>query len=300
MRKVRLVLPATIGAALLALICAPAFAAGETIACQQGEDGGISAVTAIDGGETLVLEDGRAVRLIGVLGPKRAHGGPAAEVRAQMEAALSALTLGRKVALRLDERKRDRYGRVLAQVTVTSGGGAQIWVQQELVRNGLARVISFQDNRLCITELLAIEDEARRTRKGFWETGFFGVRPAAAEDLLFRLENSYEIVEGRVSDVAEIKGRTYINFGQNWRRDFTAFIPAKSGKLFPATSRGGEAEGGGLKGLKNKRIRVRGWLKNYNGPSITVTHPEQIEIIDGAAAAIWGTLDADRAGGPDG
>jgi endonuclease YncB( thermonuclease family) len=286
MSQFRYVWRATIGAALLAFLGGPAFAAGETaIVCQQGEEGGVSAVTAIDGGETLVLEDGRAVRLIGILGPKRARSGPASQVRAQMEAALSALTLGKKVALRLDERKRDRYGRVLAQVTVASGGAGPVWVQEQLVRAGLARVISFRDNRLCVTELLAIEDEARRTQKGLWESGFFGVRSAAAEDLLFRLENSYEIVEGRVSDVAEIKGRTYINFGQNWRRDFTAFIPAKSGKLFPAPA-GGEAQTDGLASLKHKQVRIRGWLKNYNGPSITVTHPEQIEIVDGAAAAI--------------
>jgi hypothetical protein len=37
--------------------------------------------------------------------------------------------------------------------------------------------------------------------------------------------------------------------------------------------------------LKGKRVRVRGWLKNFNGPSITVTHPEQIEILEQKSAA---------------
>jgi hypothetical protein len=31
--------------------------------------------------------------------------------------------------------------------------------------------------------------------------------------------------------------------------------------------------------IKGKHIRVRGWLKKSNGPKITVTHPEQIEVL---------------------
>ncbi len=226
------------------------------------------------------------MRLIGVMGPRRARSGPASDARAKMEAALKALTLGKKVALDLGERLRDRYGRVLAHVAVLDKGEAPIWIQEELVRAGLVRVISFKDNRLCIDALLAAEENARRAQKGLWETGFFAVRPAEAEDLLFRLENSYEIVEGRVSNVAEIKGRTYINFGRNWRRDFTAFIPAKSGKLFRQTARNAAQTGSSLADLNGKKVRIRGWLKNYNGPSITVTHPEQIEVVNDKAAMV--------------
>ncbi len=252
----------------------------------KGEDGGGSVVTSINAGDTLILEDGRAVRLSGVIGPRRAQGGPAQEARAKMEAAIAELTVGKKVSLQLGDRKRDRYGRILAQVMVSSaGGGDPAWVQEQLIAAGLARVISFEDNRLCIKDLLAAEDDARRTAKGFWQTGLFAVRAAEAEDVLYRLEQNYEIVEGQVSNVAEIKGKTYINFGRNWRRDFTAFIPAQSVKLFAAGD-GGQGNSSVLGALGGKRIRVRGWMKNYNGPSITVTHPEQIEILDNSTAAI--------------
>jgi hypothetical protein len=30
--------------------------------------------------------------------------------------------------------------------------------------------------------------------------------------------------------------------------------------------------------LKGRTVRVRGWLKQYNGPMIEVTHPEQMEL----------------------
>jgi endonuclease YncB( thermonuclease family) len=266
---------------ITALLCALS-GARDTMAECRGEDGGVSVVTSVTAGETLLLEDGRAVRLTGILGPKPGPSGPAADARARMESALSALVLGKKVSLQLDERKRDRYGRFLAQVMVVTDA-EPVWVQAALIGEGLARVMSFRDTRLCARELLKLEEEARRARKGHWETGFFVVRAAETEDVLHRLEQSYEIVEGVVSTVAEIKGKTYINFGQNWRRDFTAFISAQDAALVA----GGDAQPGSpspLASLSGRRIRVRGWLKNFNGPSITVTHPEQIELLDNATA----------------
>ena len=250
----------------------------------KGEDGGSGVVTAVNDGETLILDDGRAVRLMGVIGPKRARIGPGSDARAQMESALSGLTLGKKISLQVDKRQRDRYGRVVAQIMVMNGAGP-LWVQGALVEEGLARVISFPDNRLCTTELLAKENDARQAQKGLWKTGFFAVRPAEAEDLLFRLAQSYEIIEGEVRDVTELKGAFYINFGQNWRRDFTAFVSAKSAGLFGASAGGGGNRSIDIAQLKGHHIRVRGWLKNFNGPSITITHPEQIEILDSGKSA---------------
>jgi endonuclease YncB( thermonuclease family) len=141
-----------------------------------GEEVTRGVVTEISGGETLVLDDGRAIRLTGILGPKRAGQGPASEARDQMEKALSDLTLGKHVALRIGERKRDRYGRLLAHVTlVDEAGGETEWVQGRMVADGFARVISFEDNRLCIAELLTLEEAARHERKGLWGNGFFAV-----------------------------------------------------------------------------------------------------------------------------
>ena len=261
-----------------ALLLCLGSAAGAHADCK-GEDAGASVVTDIQEGETLILEDGRAVRPAGIIGPKRARGGPASDARAEMEKAVSDLTLGKKVALRLGERKRDRYGRLLAQVTVIRDNET-VWLQERLIAEGLARVISFPENRLCTAELLAKEEDARQARKGLWKSGFFAVRSADGEDLLSRLAQSYEIVEGEVRSVAEVKGRTYVNFGDNWRKDFTAFISPQGAKLLGGASAAGPMTGFNAAALKGKRVRVRGWLRNFNGPSITVTHPEQIEVLE--------------------
>jgi hypothetical protein len=85
--------------------------------------------------------------------------------------------------------------------------------------------------------------------------------------------SGFELVEGRVIEAAIVRKRTYLNFGADWRSDFTITIAPKTWRLF-------EAEGIDPLSYQGKRVRVRGWLKSYNGPLIEVTHPEQIEVIE--------------------
>lgn len=35
-----------------------------------------------------------------------------------------------------------------------------------------------------------------------------------------------------------------------------------------------------IKSYKGHILRVRGWLKSFNGPMIEATHPEQIEVLE--------------------
>jgi len=79
-------------------------------------------------------------------------------------------------------------------------------------------------------------------------------------------------VEGRVMDVAVVRGRTFLNYGSDWRSDFTVSIAARDWRRF-------EDSGISADDYLGRRIRVRGWLKSRNGPMIDVTHPEQIEVL---------------------
>lgn len=237
-----------------------------------GEDGGASAVAEIRGGDTLILQDGRSVRLAGVLLPRRTgEGDLVVPAREAAEKTLSDLVAGQTVELRLDARRRDRYGRVLAQLFV-SRDGQRVWVQERLIAAGLARVMSGRENRICVPDLLSAEKTARETGHGQWRNGLFAIRSAASEEILSGLAQSYEIVEGRIETVAEVRGRTYLNFGKNWRRDFTVTIAADATKLFSDQSE--------LSKLRGRLVRVRGWIENVNGPSISLTHPEQLEILE--------------------
>jgi hypothetical protein len=72
------------------------------------------------------------------------------------------------------------------------GEGGPIWVQEELVSQGLARVYSFPDNRSCIAELLARENEARAKRLGVWGSPAYRVQSTDDLDRLGRLTQSYD------------------------------------------------------------------------------------------------------------
>lgn len=230
-------------------------------------------------GETLDLADGSRVRLIGAQPPRTPLGWQGKPWPAEVTAkeALTELTRGATVELRYGGRRTDRYGHLLAQVFVVRDG-SRTWVQGEMVGRGLARVYSHPDNTACVAALLGAKAGARDARRGLWRGDVFGIRDAADADALGRLRFSFQLVEGVVRDVGESRRRVYLNFSQDWRRDFTVSVAPRDRRRF-------ERAGLDLKRLAGKRIRVRGWLDYRNGPAIEATHPEQIEVLGAAGVA---------------
>lgn len=224
-------------------------------------------VTDVVDGDTLTLEDGREVRLVGLMAPKLSLGRarvatePLAE---ESKAALAAMALGQPVSLWFGGAREDRYGRHLAHLHLPSDQ----WVQGEMLRHGWARVYSFADNRARVAEMLALEATARAARRGIWRLNAY--RVLGVDDLADRA-GTYQIVEGKVQAADEVRGRTYLNFGADWRRDFTVSIAAADRRRFA-----GQAP----LALAGKTVRVRGWVGSRNGPEIVVTHPEQIELLE--------------------
>ena len=235
--------------------------------------GGSAVVGEIIDGDTVRLDreifGAREVRLVGIQAPKLPLG--RAGVREwpfakEAKAELARLVQGRQVELGFGGQRLDRHKRLLAHLTRDDG----LWIQGALLGAGLARVYSFSDNRAVVPEMLAAERTARAARRGIWSHSFFAIRtPETAAKHI----NSFELVEGTVLDVATVGGRTYINFGPNWRTDFTIVLAPKAVRLFaqdgvkPETYRG-------------QRIRVRGWLASRDGPMIEATHPQQIEVLE--------------------
>jgi micrococcal nuclease len=156
---------------------------------------------------------------------------------------------------------------VLAQVFVVRGG-KRLWLQEALVSQGLARVYSFADASGCAAELLPREAEARAARRGIWHSWAYRVQDAADAERLGRLTHTYQLVEGTVHAVGEGRKWIYINFAEDWRRDFTISIDRKDLAVF-------EAAGVDLERLAGRKVRGRGWVRWRNGPMIEATHPAQ-------------------------
>jgi endonuclease YncB( thermonuclease family) len=225
-------------------------------------------------GDTVLLDDGRHVRLVGIQSPKLPLGRPGFEtwpLAEEAKSALSALTLGRDVGLGYGGRRTDRHGRALAHLYLLNGAGEPgLWVQGALLEAGMARVYSFADNRSLIGEMLDRERQARTLSRGIWADSFYAVQSPEGLD---GHAGSFQIVEGIVLKAALVKGRVYLNFGADWKSDFTV-------TLAPAVRRVFEAEGIDPLVYDGKRVRVRGWIESYNGPMIEASHPEQIEVIE--------------------
>jgi endonuclease YncB( thermonuclease family) len=285
MLAVQRTIPAVVIA--VAMILAPGVAQA---ACDL-ENAGKATIVEILNPETLVLEDGRTVRLVGLfMPPTQTRWARTMGIRKQLMAALKERLLGQKVRLRLGGRKRDRYGRLLAHVFVIRQDADQ-WIQQAFVAQGRALAISFPDNKACARRLQHAEHRARKQGAGLWKEGLFRVRDASDPASMQALSNTFQIVEGTVRDVAAKRKRIYINFGEDWRTDFTATIAPSDRDRF-ADSGINPAD------LAGRTVRVRGWLKQRNGPIIALTHPEQIEIIStqsGMVHTAESSMDAGRA-----
>jgi endonuclease YncB( thermonuclease family) len=193
-------------------------------------------VAAVLDGETLKLTDGRIVRLMGAKAPKPPlswRGDDPWPLVEDAEDALSALASGKTVELSFGGLRQDRHGHLLAQVFVVEGAN-RLWLQEQLLAKGLARVYSFADNRACVAELLASERKARARRLGVWASYVYRIEQALDVKRLGRLIHSYQLVEGTVVAVGEGGGRLYLNFGQDWRNDFTVSIDRKNVGTFAA------------------------------------------------------------------
>ena len=125
----------------------------------------------------------------------------------------------------------------------------------------------------CLGKLSLREAAARKAGRGLWAVSAYRVRDAADAEDLGRLVHSYQLVEGSVAAVGKGGGRVYLNFGADWRKDFTVSIERKDVATFADA-------GVDLKGLAGKHIRARGWLQWRGGPEIRATHSEQIEVLE--------------------
>jgi len=265
-----------LGAAVLCGHLAAA-ASAEPCALQPGPS---HAVARVIDGETLLLDDGQEVRLIGALAPKpdvlpaaADEGSPARDAMR----ALQGLVQDRAVTLRTEGRRRDRYGRLLAQAFV-SNGGSELWLQEQLIVAGHARAYTLPGNTACLDALLTAEESARTGRRGLWQRASYRVRSADEVDALLKQAGRFVVVEGRVAQVTRAQTMTYVNFGADWRRDFTASLATAAVKRL--------ADGAArVDALAGQRVRVRGWIERRNGPMIVLGSLDEIEVLDKAEVA---------------
>ena len=132
----------------------------------------------VNDGDTLTLEDGRRVRLIGVDAPEIDYQVPSDSQPYALEAKSflqSQLQAGERLKLLFDQRKLDLYGRILAYVYTENN----LHLQELLLSHGFAKFKVYQ-NDLFWQCLAAIEQQARVDKVGLWQYEHYQPRLVAA------------------------------------------------------------------------------------------------------------------------
>ncbi len=127
-------------------------------------------VRSVADGDSFTLTNGERVRLLEIDAPEMV--GAQSDLARQALAALVKF-IGRKdVRLEPGPRMRDKYDRLLAYVFVEAEpGAAELFVNAELVRAGLARAKTWGGAGVRWDAVLAAEAEAREAGRGMWAAG---------------------------------------------------------------------------------------------------------------------------------
>ena len=119
---------------------------------------------AVDG-DTLLLDDGARVRLLGVDTPETVKPDwPVERFGPEAHEFTSTHVAGRMVRLEFDKERHDKYGRVLAYVY-----RGDWFLNEELIRAGLGRAITNHPySEAMKRRFRAAQHEAQRERRGIW------------------------------------------------------------------------------------------------------------------------------------
>lgn len=256
------------GASLWTLTAAPTRAASGELLSLGVVDGATATA-----GDRLRLADGREVRLAGVEAASPPPGAEAGRRWPLAEAAKAALAQAadrRSLELWAQSPEPDRYGRLTVHARRLDDGA---WLQEALLSAGHARVRPVPGDDARARTLLAVEDAARRAGRGIWASRVYAVRPAADAAALARDIGGLTVAEGRPLRADTRGGKTYLDFGEDWRRDFTAVIPGVAARAL-------KKEGIDPAALAGRAVRVRGWPEWRFGPQIDIAVPAQLEVIE--------------------
>jgi micrococcal nuclease len=123
-------------------------------------------VKAVIDGDTILLQDGRFVRYIGINAPEIAHadkkGEPFGDPSTRYN---SRLVRSGRVRLEFDRQKYDRYDRLLAYVYNESG----VMINRAMIESGMASCLYKAPNIRYEKELLEAQMGAMNASKGIWK-----------------------------------------------------------------------------------------------------------------------------------
>jgi len=213
-------------------------------------------VTRVYDGDTIILEDKKHVRLLGINTPEiesrqRAEepGGVAAKKWLQTQLQEN------QVYLEYDQVRRDKYKRLLAHVFLPDGKHLNL----ALLENGLAVISIIPPNGRYTDKLLQAQQHAEKLKLGIWAMPEYQSRPI---DQITNHAKGWQRFTG--TPVAIKKNRKYTRLLFNDKVDIR--IANANLNLFPA-----------LDTYVGKSLEIRGWVaRKKDSYTVLINHPSSL------------------------
>lgn len=221
-------------------------------------------------GLTILLKDKKIVRLSSLDIPDHAYPDGGVVNLASKVMLEKLLPSGTEILLyqtrKADTGRTNRMGQQIAHVVRKEG---ELWINGGLAESGLARAMPTDANPDLAAELYALEAKARDKNAGLWAPdGWPVLTPDTAESGV----GEYRIAEGTVLSTATVKNNLYLNFGKDWKKDFTVMIT-------PALRKELARRGVDPLSLSGRKVRVRGFIRAYNGPFVELENALRLETL---------------------
>jgi hypothetical protein len=212
-------------------------------------------------GDTLEISGGTRVRLLGIDAPEKGE-----FLSEKATERLRELTLSGEITLEMCA-DRDLYGRFLATIRVERAN-----INSILLKEGLALPMLIPPCGIpVVVDVLKSAGQGALAGKGIYSlSGYEIISPVEAGNHI----NEQAIVRGTILEIHKGSKVWHLNFGSDWRTDFSVVIFRDGQKRF-SDLRIDPAD------LVGSEVLVIGKVKRYNGPEITVRGPDQIIPLEG-------------------
>ena len=199
-------------------------------------------VTHVIDGDTVILKDGRHIRLIGINTPEIGRNGKASEPGADAARThlLSLLHGHKQILLKFDTQQFDRYKRTLAHLFLPDGKNIQAY----LLAEGLATPLTIPPNLEYLDCYLHHSNQAIASQRGLWSLQQY--KPLSSKTLGKNIRG-YHVITGRVERIGKSRSSIWINLSGK----VALRIKHKDLSYFNASE---------LQDLQGKIIQVRGWI----------------------------------------
>ena len=226
-----------------------------------GADSALFQVARVFDGDTVLLQDGRRIRFLGINTLEIAHGNQPAESGGEQAKFWLQQRLEHKfISLEGDSEAQDKYGRTLAYVFSED----QQNINLQLVKNGLASVSIFPPNLKYTEVLLAAQQSAEQAGLGIW--GEAAYAPVPFQNLTTDNYQGWKRITGRIQAIRQGVKASYLQFSEQ----AAVQVDQKYVGLFPP-----------LESYVGKNLEVRGWLyRSKERFTLPVRHPGQIKMLD--------------------